>query len=178
MWGGIHPTVCPAECLEYADIVCVGEGEGAVLELLNKMQGNESCWETRNLWFKREGNIIKNAVRDLNRNLDIYPMPDYSLNDHYLMFEDRIQLMTPELLKISAEGSFISKDISMSKYGYLTMSGRGCPHKCTFCVNDTLKNLYRGQNHLRWRSTWHIINELLWVKKNMSYVGHIGFSDD
>ena len=28
IWGGIHPTVRPEECLEYADIVCIGEGEG------------------------------------------------------------------------------------------------------------------------------------------------------
>ena len=30
IWGGVHPTVRPEECLEYADIVCVGEGEEAL----------------------------------------------------------------------------------------------------------------------------------------------------
>lgn len=26
LWGGIHPTVCAEECLQYADLVCIGEG--------------------------------------------------------------------------------------------------------------------------------------------------------
>jgi radical SAM superfamily enzyme YgiQ (UPF0313 family) len=58
------------------------------------------------------------------------------------------------------------------------MTGRGCPHKCTYCVNDTLRNLYGGRNYLRWRSTGHVMDELLWIKETMPYVGHISFSDD
>src|SRR4030042_1101395 len=30
--GGIHPTVAPEECLEYADMVSIGESEDTVLE--------------------------------------------------------------------------------------------------------------------------------------------------
>ena len=33
IWGGAHPTIMPDECLKYADMVCRGEGEGALLEL-------------------------------------------------------------------------------------------------------------------------------------------------
>lgn len=33
VWGGIQSTVEPEVCLEYADIVCLGEGEDALLEL-------------------------------------------------------------------------------------------------------------------------------------------------
>lgn len=30
IWGGIHPTIRPDECFEYADMVCVGDGEDAL----------------------------------------------------------------------------------------------------------------------------------------------------
>ena len=38
IWGGIHPTVRPEESLNHADIVCIGEGEMALLELIQKME--------------------------------------------------------------------------------------------------------------------------------------------
>src|SRR3989344_2985320 len=25
VWGGIHATICPEECIKYCDIVCIGE---------------------------------------------------------------------------------------------------------------------------------------------------------
>ena len=32
MWGGIHPTSVPEECIPHCDFVCVGEGEQAAIE--------------------------------------------------------------------------------------------------------------------------------------------------
>ena len=37
-WGGIHPTLLPDECLEFADIVCIGEGEESLLELTENIE--------------------------------------------------------------------------------------------------------------------------------------------
>ena len=33
IWGGVGPTLEPQRCLQYADIVCLGEGEYPLLEL-------------------------------------------------------------------------------------------------------------------------------------------------
>ncbi|MBF0301110.1 MAG: cobalamin B12-binding domain-containing protein [Oligoflexia bacterium] len=27
IWGGVHPTLCPEECINYADAVVIGDGE-------------------------------------------------------------------------------------------------------------------------------------------------------
>jgi len=27
IWGGIHPTIAPETCMNYADFICIGEGE-------------------------------------------------------------------------------------------------------------------------------------------------------
>ena len=37
LWGGTHPTIRPEECLDLggADIVCIGEGEDTLVELVS-----------------------------------------------------------------------------------------------------------------------------------------------
>lgn len=176
IWGGIHATIRPEESLDYADIVCVGDGEDAVLELVSRMEKGEPYFDVKNLWLKENGKVIKNPPRNLPHNLDIYPRPDYSMEDHHLMFNGRIQPLTYDLMKQFLEKGTVSSYIK--KIGYQTMTGRGCPHKCTYCINDTLKGMYNNDNYLRWRSNAHVIDELLWVKKNLPYVGFIWISDD
>ena len=33
LWGGVHVTISPEECLDHADAICLGEGEEALVEL-------------------------------------------------------------------------------------------------------------------------------------------------
>lgn len=177
IWGGIHPTIRPDECLEYADMVCVGDGEDALLELVNKMEKGEDYSQTKNIWIKENVYIKKNPLRQLERNLDTYPIPDYSGDDHYIMFDGHMSELTSELTRLSFETGNPASKI-LKKTCYLTMSGKGCPHKCTYCLNDFIMDLYKGQIYLRWRSVSHLMEELLWVKKHMPYVNYILFADD
>lgn len=176
IWGGVHPTVRPEESLEYADMVCIGDGEEAILELVNKIDKGEDYLDTNNIWIKYDGGIIKNTLRPLARNLDIFPTPDYELDDHHILLDGHIRSLTSERMKFFLERGTVSE--YLHKIGYQTMTGRGCPHKCAYCINDTIKNLYQGQGYLRWRSTDHVIEELLWVKEHMPYIGYIWISDD
>ena len=43
LWGGIHPTVVPEECLEIADYICIGEGERPCLELCKNLSEGKSA---------------------------------------------------------------------------------------------------------------------------------------
>jgi radical SAM superfamily enzyme YgiQ (UPF0313 family) len=70
--GGVHATLNPEEIFEFADIVCIGEGEYPILKLL---QGKK---DIKNLWFKGQP---KPELRPLTNNLDELPFPDYSLFD-------------------------------------------------------------------------------------------------
>lgn len=176
IWGGIHPTIRPMESLEHADIVCVGDGEDAILELAGRMEKGEPYHDVENLWFRNNGDVIKNPPRKLSRNLDIYPRPDYSFEDSYIMYDGKIQPLTYSLMKQYLEEGTVSQ--YLRRIGYQTMTGRGCPHKCTYCINDTLKTMYNNDNYLRWRSTDHVIDELLWVRENLPYIGFIWISDD
>jgi radical SAM superfamily enzyme YgiQ (UPF0313 family) len=42
IYGGIHPTTCPEDCLNYADAVCLGESEEALAELVNRYEKGAS----------------------------------------------------------------------------------------------------------------------------------------
>jgi radical SAM superfamily enzyme YgiQ (UPF0313 family) len=176
IWGGVHPTIRPLESLEHADMVCIGEGEDAFLELLNKMSAGENFLDTSNIWIKSNGEVIKNPLNPLPRDLDIFPFPDYSMDDHYIMVDNRVVPLTHSLTE-----SFLKKGTVaayLGKTGYQTMTSRGCPYSCAYCINNTIKSMYGGKGKLRMRSVDHVIQELIWVKENMPYVNYIWLSDD
>ncbi|MDD4938349.1 MAG: cobalamin-dependent protein [Candidatus Shapirobacteria bacterium] len=74
IFGGIHPTSVPEIVIKEKciDMVCVGEGEQALNELLN----NPKKTNIKNIWFKTSHKIIKNPIRPLIKNLDSLPFPD------------------------------------------------------------------------------------------------------
>lgn len=71
LWGGIHPTLRPEECLNYADMACISEGEESVVELANKIRDGEYYYNIHGIWFKDKEKIIKkNPNRPLTQDLD------------------------------------------------------------------------------------------------------------
>jgi radical SAM superfamily enzyme YgiQ (UPF0313 family) len=119
---------------------------------------------------------VRNPVRPLARDLDVYPAPDYSMEDHHVLADGHLVPLDGALTRRFLESGTVSRHLG--KIGYQTMTGRGCPHKCTYCINDAIKNIYGGQSYLRWRSTEHVMGELLWVREHLPYVGFIWISDD
>jgi radical SAM superfamily enzyme YgiQ (UPF0313 family) len=156
IFGGIHCTLVPEEVIkaDCVDIVCVGEGEYALLELVDALGTKETNHNIKNLWFKdKEGKIIKNQSRPLIEDLDCLPFPDKDI-----FFEQK-----PILSK-----------------GYIINSGRGCPHNCAFCVSGTLNRYYTQSGlgrYVRQRSVENVIEELVWAKKKYNYK-NVNFTDD
>ena len=168
VWGGIHPTVSPEECLEYADIVCRGEGEEAMTELAKKIEKKEDYRGVKNLCFKdQKGNVVINPVRPLIQNLDSIPFQDFDFKNQYIITEGKSH-------KFDKEAIFNKRSASV----YQIMFTRGCPFGCTYCCNNFLNNLYSGQKIFRKRSIDNIIKELKTVKNNLSFVRFISFVDD
>ena len=62
IWGGIHPSVKPEECLRHADMVCIGEGEESMLKLANSLKSKDID-NIESIWIKKEGRIIKWLMR-------------------------------------------------------------------------------------------------------------------
>jgi len=139
--GGIHPTITPEKVIEdkNIDMVCVGEGEEAIVELADKMESGREYYDTRNIWFKVGNKIIRNKVRPLINDLDGLPFPDKDIFYKYGCFTDRVYIM----------------------------ANRGCPYKCTYCFNHQFQEIYKGTNsrYLRTRSVDSVIKELKLYKK-------------
>ncbi len=174
LWGGKHPSAVPEESLKYADMVCVGEGEEAVLELADKMQKGKDYFNTQNFWFSTPEGIIRNPVRPLMKDLDSLPLIDYSFCPHHVWLKDKeaIEPLNDELLK-----RFLPRDpFSEGGRVYQTLSTRGCPYNCTYCY--TFKGLYKDQQYVRQRSADNIIRELETIKNRYNFVTHISLCDD
>ncbi len=138
--GGIHPSSLPERVIEEKcfDIVCIGEGEEAFAELLEKMEKKESILKIKNLWVKdKNKKVHKNELRPLTKDLDNLPFANKSLFHKYGVITSRVMIM----------------------------SGRGCPFHCTYCVNSFIKNLYTSENFLRKRSVDNVIEELVELKR-------------
>lgn len=182
--GGIHPSVMPDECLQFSDIVCVGEGEEAVLELTECIEKGDDYSAIQNLFVKKGDRVYRNPLRPLIHNLDDLPFYDFGTEGHFIYdnIKKSIEPMTKDLLKRSfplephVEGTF--SDSYNRTLSYKTMTTRGCPHHCTFCAERTLANMYSGQKYLRKRSTAHVIEELMWVKRELPFVESIFLFDD
>ena len=55
--GGVFPTFAPDICIgeNLIDMVCVGEGENALIDLCKKIENNENYEDVTNLWIKKWG---------------------------------------------------------------------------------------------------------------------------
>ena len=57
IWGGTHPTVVPEETIlkPWVDMICVGEGEKALLHLCNRIEEGKDAGSIQNIWLKNKG---------------------------------------------------------------------------------------------------------------------------
>ncbi|KHE93312.1 MAG: B12-binding domain-containing radical SAM protein [Candidatus Scalindua rubra] len=155
--GGPHTTFFP-ETIENQDIdfICRGEGEYALLDLLDAMQNNPDRIKTiPNIWSKSpSGEIYKNDVRPFVENLDDLPMPDFDIYCKYKYL------------------------IPYNNDMYTVITGRGCPYNCSYCFNSTYKVLYTGKgSYLRKRSPNNVVQEILEAKEKYG-VRQVNFIDD
>ena len=150
--GGAHPTVAPEECIKYADIVCIGEGEKAFKELIEKINNNEDFSKILNLWVKKGDNIIKNDLCNLIEDLDN--------------------------LEFDRELFDIHKYNKARNYTIDVFAGRGCPYNCSSCINHYQQKLYQGKGkYVRIRSPENLINEIKVLRKKYR-IDKISFPDD
>jgi len=175
VWGGIHPTVSPEECLKYADFVCRGEGEEAIVELADKIEKKENCHSIKNICFKdRKGNFIINSVRPLVQNLDLIPFQSFDFENEYIIINGENYKVGNEIILDDNLWPFKNDEKSI----YRIMFTRGCPFGCTYCCNNFLNKLYSGQKIFRKRSIANVIEELKIAKNKLSFVKFVSFEDD
>jgi radical SAM superfamily enzyme YgiQ (UPF0313 family) len=178
IWGGIHPTLCPEDCIAHADFVCVGDGEDPLLELVEKMETGGDCTSVGGIWAKKNGEVVKNPVREIKDNLDVYPPMDYALENKWMIRKEELVPMSEEDQKAFFSQTHLALEGSKC-YAYVTQASRGCPHKCAYCSNAFFLEVFKGKGRvLRRRGVNAIIDELKAVLKLYPYINAINFYDD
>ncbi len=163
LWGGTHPSIKPQQCLEFADMVCLGEGEDALVELAGALRDGRPIETIQNLWIKAPSGVIRNDQRRLIKDLDRVPFADFSQRNKRLLDGGR-------------EVDFPSDDERVS---YWMMTSRGCPYSCTFCGNSFFWDAVKGKGSwIRRRGVDDVIEELVEARRRFRNLLFINFEDD
>jgi radical SAM superfamily enzyme YgiQ (UPF0313 family) len=154
--GGIHPSFTDEIMLKnypFVDLVCRGEGEETLLEIVRKVKARQSWKEVLGISYLKDGQVVRNSNREFIADLDSLPFPAYDL----LSME---KYPEPPDLKISGAKSCV-----------ITTS-RGCPMGCRFCATTK----YWG-SVLRASSVQYLFDQVQWLNKEFG-VNYIRFVDD
>ena len=157
VFGGPHPTYNPDFIDNIGvDVICRGEGEHAMLDLIKALKNGEDYVRIKNLYCKGDnGEIHKNTIRELVNNIDELPFPDREIYSHYFHL-------------LGFKENVVKRVIT----------GRGCPYNCSYCYNHALKKIYKNKGtYLRVRSVDNLIEELK-ILIRIYHISDFDFVDD
>jgi anaerobic magnesium-protoporphyrin IX monomethyl ester cyclase len=138
--GGIHAILYPDDLaqLPAVDYVCHGEGEETFLQLIQYLGGDVPLHQVRGIAYRQGGRIEKTALNPFT-SLDVF-------REDRAVYYDRYPVLRDMPLKVF-------------------VSSRGCPHRCSFCVNPQLQVNFKGLGaYVRRKSVVRFIDEMLEVK--------------
>lgn len=128
VWGGVHPTLYPEQTAksEFVDFVVRGEGEITLSELLQAIEeGNLQPNDIKGLAFKTGNSNV--TLTPEQEPLDINELPP----------------MEWKLVESLKPGSSLKEISELAQYGLPILTSKGCPHRCTFCINSVLRERFR-----------------------------------
>ena len=151
--GGNHVSIDPKLFIEgSADFSIIGEGEEAIVEIINYLYFNGEKVDSFNNIVTANCNEYENKKIMVSDDIDKYGIPDWSIMD----------------VKRYNENIHINKAIAALP----VMASRGCPYKCDFCSS----HLTWG-TRVRFRKPQLVLEE---IKRNIEVYGidNIHFYDD
>ena len=161
--GGVHPTAEPEPCLAEADLVCIGEGEGALLDVVERMRNCEPVQTIPNVWTQADGRTVTNPLRPPIADLDSLPFRDFGGEHIFAITGGRMRRCDP-LLDLAE---------------FRVYTSRGCPFHCGYCYNDVVASRYQGLGPLyRQRSVGHVVGELRLGMERFKRIREVVFDDD
>jgi len=174
--GGVHPTMVPEAVMADGvwDHVGVGECEDALLALVTRVERGESPSDVPNFLSWKGGARpaaaeaapvaeslwIRNTVGEFPDFASL-PIPDYELFD--------------------------TGRITAQKHGWFgLMTSRGCPYRCTYCLNHRIVDRYREElgrgtsqiGFFRFRRPEQMVEEIRFVLERYPAIGTFILDDD
>jgi radical SAM superfamily enzyme YgiQ (UPF0313 family) len=147
--GGVFPTFAPEICIkeELVDLVCVGEGENALIDLCSKIENNEDYSDVTNLWIKKNGKLIKKNIISKPVNINSSPRIDISLFEENRLYKP----MSGKIYKM-----------------FPVETIRGCPYRCRYCNSPSQIEFYNKETNggfFRKKSMKLVYDELKYFKE-------------
>jgi len=161
IWGGPPVIADPEFFLQFCDLVCAGEGEQVMKQLLADI----SPEKIPGLGYRAPDN--RPVVNPLPPMLDVNQLPiaRVDLDDGYMLTESG-----PVPLKEHIPAS-------LSTYSVLLV--RGCPYQCAYCLNNRLMAAFRKKGpYVRKIAVDRVIRELEWARDNIPHLKRIIIDDD
>lgn len=155
---GTHASALPRETMAaapYVDGVARREYDHTVRDVAAVLEGGGELSSVLGLSYREEDRIIENSLRP--------------------------ELKTPELDKMPHVTQIWRRHLNIRDYRYsitpypqvTTVTGRGCPYRCDFCV---WPQLLTGHGYRR-RSIENVVDEFVWIGRNLPNV-HVFIEDD
>ncbi len=138
--GGPYPIAMQEKCLkdsEAIDAVVTGEGEYAVVELVNMLENKGSLHCISGLYFREKGQIVQNKDRDFITELDEVPFPARELLGDFEKY-------------IPPPATYKRKPVAV------VMTSRGCNRNCLYCFQIDRKR----EKGIRYRSVANVMDEV------------------
>lgn len=154
---GTHPSAMPKEILSSSDkidSVARGEYDYTIRDLALCLNNGGNLNSIEGLVFRENGKIIENKPRALIENIDELPFVS-QVYRKYLNIRNYF---------------FAASDYPMA----MIITGRGCPHKCFFCVYP---QTFHSRKY-RPRSAQSVVDEFEYIVTNLPEVREIGIEDD
>lgn len=120
--GGCYATFTHKELMQsdrYIDYIIAGEGELAMLDLVNCLQRKGNLSEVKSLVYRNGAEIVCNELQDQIKDLDSLP---YASRD--ILIQHKLETV-------------------------IMSTSRGCMKACTFCSSKPFWNKWRGQSPKR-----------------------------
>jgi len=143
VFGSHHATFNAERILEkypFVDIVVRGEGEHTSLEIARCLEKQRALDKVEGVTFRRNGMIVSNPDRPLNKDVDALPFPDR------------------DLAGVQYKSAIFGVKINSRKFTTM-LSSRGCPFNCSFCG---IRKFTRGA--WRPRSVENVMAELEYLQ--------------
>ena len=161
IWGGVPVMCSPRDYLQYADLICAGEGEGVMAALL---EGRDWADIAGLGYLLPDGRVQVNPIPELI-DLNQQPVPLMELDHGYL-------LRGNELLRLR-------EHVKLLRPSYLRMTIRGCPYACSYCINSRLKQIFHRKGpFIRFIDTELVMQELEWAVANIPHLKSVTLDDD
>lgn len=135
IWGGPHPTFFPEQTIENKLIDIVVIGEGE--KTIQEIASGKDLEQIDGIIYKKNGQIIKNPPRALHNPAEM-PLFNWDLAPREIL--ERLMLIP-------------------------SLTSRGCPHRCAFCINAILKNSWRP------RTAEQVLQDLKIIKSKPYFKG-------